>query len=200
MAQRNRCRCSNGCTARVLTAGCIYARGHDPASKAALIARHKVVDGTHVQPRVLFLQHVVKLVGKRACWQWKGSRDNLGYGMFGFNGRTWRAHRLAWVLFNSSISPGLCILHKCDNPSCVNPKHLWMGTVGDNNRDRALKGRSKPRFGSLHGRAKLTEEQVLEIRSAYGKPGATSVDLAHAYGVSGTQILTIVHHKAWRHV
>lgn len=76
------------------------------------------------------------------CWPWLGSKNYFGYGWFRLNGKTTKAHRVAWLLWRGKIPDGMCVLHECDNPSCVNPKHLWIGTKGDNNRDKALKGRA----------------------------------------------------------
>jgi hypothetical protein len=73
------------------------------------------------------------------CWVWTGRTRNTGYGGFG---RSWLAHRFAWELTNAPIADGLCVLHRCDNPPCVNPAHLFLGTQADNNRDCGAKGRN----------------------------------------------------------
>lgn len=78
------------------------------------------------------------------CWLWKGAKGDKGHGTFGFNGKQTSAHRVAWELLRGSIPEGLWVLHNCpegDNPACVNPDHLWLGTVADNNRDMFAKGR-----------------------------------------------------------
>lgn len=75
------------------------------------------------------------------CWEWDGPRDSDGYGKTTKNGKSVKAHRVAWELTNGPIVPGLLVLHSCDNPPCCNPAHLWIGTHRDNQRDRRSKGR-----------------------------------------------------------
>lgn len=83
------------------------------------------------------------------CWMWLGSKVGMNYGQFYLQGRTRRAHRVAWEIAIGPIPDGLCILHICDNPSCVNPRHMRLGTYADNNKDAAQKGRSAK--GERHG-------------------------------------------------
>lgn len=114
---------------------------------------------------------------KNDCWL--GGKNNMGYGTLhrgsGVPGSR-LAHRISWELVNGSIPPGICVLHRCDNPACVNPSHLWLGSMKDNSQDMARKGRdgrhSKPDAtarGSGHGMAKLTEAKVVEIRRRYAE-------------------------------
>jgi len=109
--------------------------------------------------------------------------------------RKWyRAHRLSYEIQVGPIPPGLHVLHTCDNPGCVNPGHLWVGTQADNNRDRAAKGRGggEKRRGIRNGRAKLTGEQVAKIRRLYASGDISQEGLALAFGVSQPQISRIV--------
>ena len=107
------------------------------------------------------------------------------------------ASRLSYQLFVKEIPQGLCVLHHCDNPSCVNPKHLWLGTVADNTRDMLNKGRERLR-GSDNGRSKLTESQVKKIRLLY--PKILTPVLAKMFKISEDEAYLIVVRKRWAHV
>lgn len=134
------------------------------------------------------------------CWNWTASK-RAGYGAFGIDGRTQRAHRVAYQLYVEEIPAGLCCLHRCDNRGCVNPDHLFLGTYTDNNRDCENKGR-RPRIdtsGEKHGKAKLTEDDVRTIRTMYAN-GARQVDLARKFGVSQSAIYHIVHRCNWKNI
>ncbi len=132
-----------------------------------------------------------------ACWRWLGTITAKGYGSFYAREgkyRFYRAHRYSWFLEHGEIDSGLWVLHKCDNPWCVNPEHLWLGTNEDNMKDKIDKGRHRP--GERHGMAKLTEKDVLYIR-ACGKP---ALELAAEFDVHGTTIYNILNGKKWRHL
>lgn len=85
------------------------------------------------------------ICGGSDCWNWCGARNAFGYGRMTYKGRLQVAHRLSWIAFNGPIPEGLSVLHRCDNASCINPDHLWLGTYSDNLRDAWAKGRKKGR-------------------------------------------------------
>ncbi|GAC1603195.1 MAG: HNH endonuclease [Acidimicrobiales bacterium] len=141
-------------------------------------------------------------VDKRAvdgCWEWVGRRDEKGYGRVGFHSRpSVGAHRVAWELSAGPISDGLFVLHRCDNPPCCNPSHLFLGTQADNNRDRHAKGRSRNLDpGELHPKAKLTNEQVRQIRAEYERGLVTQQALAERWGVSRGNVSKILNRKVY---
>lgn len=104
------------------------------------------------------------------CWPWSGTRDRKGYGVIRLAGGQFKAHRVTWAAFRGPIPDGMCVCHHCDNPGCINPKHLFLGTIGDNNRDMMQKGRhrwgDRPK-GERHVHAVLTASLVREIRRRY---------------------------------
>ncbi len=101
------------------------------------------------------------VAGQDECWLWAAGRDKGGYGKFRL-GATQLAHRASYELFVGEIPPDKCVLHSCDVRACVNPHHLWLGTLAENNQDRARKGRSARVAGEQSPRAKLTTDDVLQ--------------------------------------
>ena len=139
--------------------------------------------------------------GPAACWAWNASRDGFGYGHFATERRRIeRAHRVSWRFSNGrSIPDGVLVLHRCDNPWCVNPAHLWLGTDADNVRDAVAKRRARGAVGERNQGAKLTESQVLDVRRRY-REGARQVDIAAAFGIRQTTVSQIVRRETWAHV
>lgn len=119
-----------------------------------------------------------------ACWEWSGARRN-GYGVMSVNNERPYVHRLLYEIDNGPIPPGMHICHKCDNPACCNPAHLFAGTHADNMGDMAKKGRSA--LGERNGKVKLTAEQITAIRDDWRPLAEVSVD----YGVSVPHISRI---------
>jgi len=112
------------------------------------------------------------------------------------------AHRLSWELAHGAIPERMCVCHNCpggDNPRCVNPAHLFLGTVKDNNRDARDKGYSVSPRGEKNGSAKLTVSQVLEIR-ALAKKGIMQTEIAKLFSIDHTQVSAIVLRKKWKHI
>lgn len=150
-----------------------------------------------------FEKHVVR---KEGCWDWKGPLSKGGYPVMPCRRIVGpdRGHRASWIINKGEIPPGMCVCHKCDNPSCTNPDHLWLGTLKQNNDDKIAKCRQNNvppphKRGSENGSAKLNEEQVKEIRVLLEK-GLTSRDIGEQYGVSKTTILRIKNCTHWKHV
>lgn len=146
-----------------------------------------------------FLKKIDKQIN--GCWLWQATKTKLGYGQLVVDGIPTYAHRIAYELFVGPIPEGMCVLHRCDNPSCVSPTCLWLGTHQDNTRDMWRKNRHYDARGIKHGRAKLTEKEVVAIRGLYKySPRFTQVKLAALFGVSFSSIHQIIKRKIWKHV
>ena len=128
------------------------------------------------------------------CWDWRGPISGNGYGKL-TSGKQYYAHRVAHELFVGPIPDGHVVRHSCDRPHCVQPAHLSYGTQRDNVDDALSRGRI--RRGERHGRAKLTEAQVAEIRYRYESGGITQQQLADQFGVNNQMISRIVRRKNW---
>jgi hypothetical protein len=135
---------------------------------------------------------------KGTCWTWTAATDRYGYGLTSVNRHPTVAHRVARELDQGPIPAGLCVLHKCDNPPCVNPKHLFIGTKKDNAQDAIAKGR----WTQAHtkNRKLLTESQVRDIRQKYATGVTTFAALGKHFGVSSSTINHIVHRRNWADV
>lgn len=147
------------------------------------------------------------------CWIWTGSKRNKGYGAFVFSSGSevvqGRAHRYSWQIHNGPIPDALSVLHKCDNPPCVNPDHLFLGTIADNNRDILEKGRhvragtygpGQYKRGTAHHAAKLTEELVKEIRELHATGRWSYSQLGARFGINRSAAYKIVKRLHWKQV
>lgn len=139
------------------------------------------------------------------CWEWNLSKNNKrgGYGQKRIKGKTYKAHRLAYYIFNKTIDPDKFVCHKCDNPICCNPNHLFLGTAQDNsldawNKNRLRLPKNAPIGKEVNG-SKLEEKEVYEIRKRY-KSGEKKIDLAHEYGVSVQTIWKVGTDRTWKHL
>lgn len=134
------------------------------------------------------------------CWNWIGVKDKDGYGTLSIRGKGLkRAHRLSWEIHNGPIPDGMSVLHKCDNPSCVNPEHLFLGTQLDNMRDKTAKGRGIYLKGEDAGRTKLTEKQVRQIRRMI-EEGKTQRAIAKEFSITHGAVHLIAKRINWSHV
>lgn len=137
--------------------------------------------------------------GDGGCWVWTGTLNNKGYGRAGRR----YAHRIAWEMANGPIPPGLFVLHTCDNPPCVNPDHLGVGTAKDNSSDASRKGRLNGRPNRPKGEQNkshvLTEDQVRFIRDARAA-GESRRFLAEMFGVSRNEISRVTTRRLWKHL
>ena len=146
------------------------------------------------------LSHVI-VNNTSGCWEWQGSKRG-GYGRMIVGSRKDRtrkiesAHRVSYMTYYGSIPDGMEVCHKCDNRGCVNPEHLFLGTHQDNMDDRERKGRNKPQIGDKNGRAKLSENDVLEIR-AKRRLGVSFQKIADEYGVHKKTVMDAVIGKNW---
>ena len=141
----------------------------------------------------------VDRAGPDDCWKWTAGKDTYGYGRIQIDGKAVKAHRFSWWIYYGHPSAGMCVLHKCDNPACVNPNHLFLGTPADNMADRDMKGRHVALKGEVNGMAKLTETDVITIRNRLAN-GETHKAIAVDYGVDRSSISYINTGKNWAHI
>lgn len=142
-----------------------------------------------------------KVKKTNGCWDWTASRAN-GYGLFWFNGQYVKAHRFSWEMHIGRIPKGMLVCHRCDNPGCVNPAHLFLGTQKDNMQDALKKGRTIKMHGEKCGKSKLTEKEVLLIRREY-KPYSRNNNLrtlAEKHDTHQANIRDIVKRNTWKHI
>ena len=142
------------------------------------------------------------------CWIWQGHKLSTGYGSTRFQGKRYNTHRLSWILHYGPIPDDLWVLHKCDNPSCVNPAHLFLGTPKDNTQDMVNKGRRGSggfykghpfAQGEAHHSATVNEAIVHDIRERFAQ-GQRVNAIAKEIGVSYATVWFIAHRKSWRHI
>lgn len=179
------------------------------------------INGDPVRPMPLitdkkkndFWLNVAITANDEKCWNWEGCKSKQGYGQFSIK-QSYPAHRLSFFINNNVDPLQMLVCHTCDNTSCVNPKHLFLGTNQDNVDDKMKKGRllvpggwSKGKEnnkikGAGNGSAKLTEDQVIQIKKEYKKGSwkFSSVKLGKKYNVESTAILNIVNGKTWTNI
>lgn len=154
-----------------------------------------------MKPRITDSEIEQKLISMRSvneitdCWIYTGRINKDGYGRIG---KSAVAHREAYRLWVGQLVKGLYVCHTCDNPACINPKHLFLGTPLKNVADKVAKNRQA--VGGKGIASKLTAEQVIEIRTRYSQGGISQAKLASEYGVKSNAIGAIVRGKSWKHV
>lgn len=151
-----------------------------------------------IDPYILFkIQGFYVTKGEDQCWEYFGHKDTAGYGQIWYQGRLQMVSRVLYEHYYGPFDDSLLVCHKCDNPACVNHKHLFIGTKQDNATDRNNKNRQAK--GETHSKAKLTEKQVLEIRFKY-LIGLSVMDLSKEYKVTHQNINSIIKREYWKHI
>lgn len=190
--------CIKGCEKKSVALGlCVnhWRRNKKYGSPVAVKSHSGLMRGLSVQQR--FDRQVKKSGG---CWLWAAATDKNGYGIFratvaGVEHK--RAHRASWALSTGQVlAAGDIICHKCDNPRCVNPEHLFVGTHLDNMRDKIAKGRARVAVGTATGHAVLTEEQA---RSVLADPRPYA-QIAADYGITASTVGSLKQRKSWKHI
>lgn len=140
-------------------------------------------------------------INANGCWEWQGYKGPKGYGQTGWKYIVWSTHRLFYHLFIGPIPDGLLVCHKCDNPPCCNPEHLFLGTPMQNSTDAVMKKRIQ--YGESRPNAKLTESQALEIlrvRALKPKGHWGAIQLAEKFNVTRKAVENVADRKSWKHL
>jgi hypothetical protein len=160
-----------------------------------------IIVGIRPLPNVFIERFWTKVDKSGDCWEYKGGKKVDGYGVYHLNKKTVRAHRYSWEISNGPIPEGLLVCHRCDNPGCVNPDHLFLGTQIDNMQDSIKKGRFVKREGENNPRSILTEKKVLTIRADYeAMEKKNMAELGRKYDIPAGQIESIVKRIIWKHI
>jgi len=140
-----------------------------------------------------------KVRKSNVCWIWEGARVGAGYGSFrvgGRKGKSLLAHRVSYVIEHGDIPDGCLVCHRCDNPACVRPEHLFAGSHKDNSQDMERKGRTGRCYGKRNGKATFTFEQAEEVRGLR-REGMTYRALASRFGIANKTVYDILRRRIW---
>lgn len=143
-------------------------------------------------------------IPESGCWIWLGATNGTGYGVIGYRGRQILTHRLSLIANGTSVPDELCVLHRCDVRSCINPNHLFIGTNQDNVDDAVKKGRNYRHpigkyAGELVNTAKVDKSTVLDIRRRASN-GETKSSIAEDVGIAISSVCRIVNRRTWKHI
>lgn len=171
-----------------------------PVNRIHLVTGAATYCGKNNACPVIRLERFLEKVrfAENGCWIWTACSSHFGYGQFSLcGGRCIRAHIASYKIFIGPVPPGAFVLHSCDNPACVCPTHLFLGSQSDNMADKTSKERQAR--GGTHGMARLNEQLVLEIRTKFSA-GITKAALAREYGISRNHAGRIVSGECWGHI
>lgn len=146
-------------------------------------------------------------INNNGCWEWVKNRNKDGYGGLRYKSKTWMAHRLSYTFYKGPIPEGMLVCHKCDNPPCINPDHLFIGNNSDNMMDAYRKGRwkgvlgyrKKTCKGENHWYSKFKPEIILEIRKLF-KSGLRIIDICNKYNMNHATVSDICKRRSWKHL
>lgn len=173
---------------------------YKPSRKSQFCGKQCYISWVSAPLGVRFLRHLSGPTDT-GCIEWTAKRNHNGYGIMlvtGSGDKKILTHRVAWEIANGPIPAGMYVLHRCDNPPCVNIEHLFLGTLADNNRDKYEKGRC-PR-GERCGKSNLTDDDIREIRRLYETGSLSQQAIAEQFGIVQQSVHKIVAHKRWTHV
>jgi hypothetical protein len=164
--------------------------------------RNKVIDTVKYPNSIKhnFWDCFDKGIGEDPCWNWTRSKSKQGYGTIRVNGKMFKVHRYSWILTYGAIPAGVLVCHRCDNTSCGNPRHLFLGTALDNNLDKMRKGRSARLKGEDNPRSSLSTELVQTMKNMFASGKYTQKDIYRHFALPQTTVWNILRGKTWKHI